>query len=160
LPKEVRYWLMKTEPSVFSYADLERSPGRTTGWGGVRNFQARNFMRDQMKLGDLVFIYHSSTDVPAVIGIAKVVREGYPDPTAFDRRDPYYDPKSDPASPTWMQVDIQAVREFERPVALSELRVTPSLRSMSLLRKGNRLSVQPVTASEWAIVCALGAMLP
>jgi predicted RNA-binding protein with PUA-like domain len=147
---------MKTEPGVFSYADLERAPGRTSGWEGVRNYQARNFMRDQMKRGDMVFIYHSSTDEPAVVGIATVTRESYPDPTAFDRSDPYFDPQSDPGAPRWMQVDVKAVRPLARPVTLAALRNTSSLQSMGLLRKGNRLSVQPVRAEEWRAICDLG----
>ena len=134
-----QYWLMKTEPTVFSFADLLKSPNQTTSWDGVRNYQARNFMRDQMKRGDLVFVYHSSTDVPAIVGIAEIVREGYPEP----------------ADPTWSMVDIRAKREFKKPVALTRLREMESLKDMLLLRKGQRLSIQPVSRSEWDAIAAL-----
>jgi predicted RNA-binding protein with PUA-like domain len=151
-----RYWLMKTEPTTFSFDDLWRAPKRTTSWDGVRNFKARNYMRDDMHPGDGVFVYHSSTEVPAVIGIADVVKGGHPDPTAFDRTDPHYDPKSNREAPTWMMVDIRATERFAHPVPLAELRETKGLAGMSLLKKGNRLSVQPVTAAEWEIICRLG----
>jgi predicted RNA-binding protein with PUA-like domain len=153
---ERQFWLLKTEPGTFSFDDLVKAPRSTTGWSGVRNFQARNFMRDGMRLGDGVFIYHSSTLEPAVIGLAEVVREGYPDPTAFEKDDPYFDPPSTREAPTWIQVDVRAVRPLKRPVALATLRRTTALTGMALLRKGNRLSVQPVTALEWAEICRLG----
>ncbi len=152
----MRHWLVKSEPEVFSFADLLASPRRTTMWDGVRNYQARNFLRDQMKQGDLVLFYHSNADPTAVIGVTKVVREGYPDPTAFDKKDPHYDPKSKPDAPTWYVVDLQAVEEFVRPVTLAELRGVKGLEKMVLLQKGSRLSVQPVTEREFGIVCKLG----
>ncbi len=151
------FWLVKSEPTAFSFDDLAASPRKTTRWDGVRNYQARNFMRDGMKQGDLVLFYHSNADPNAVVGVARVVREAYPDPTAFDRRDPHYDAKSKPETPTWMAVDVQAVERFTHPVALGELRGVPGLEQMTLLQKGSRLSVQPVTADEFAIVRRLGA---
>ena len=151
--RERRYWLVKSEPETFSFDDLLASPGRTTGWDGVRNFQARNFMRDEMKVGDLVFFYHSSTDPAAIVGIAEVVREGYPDPTAFDAKDSHYDPKSKRDAPTWMMVDLRAREALPKPLTLAELRGVKGLEKMVLLQKGSRLSVQPVTAKEWDIVC-------
>ncbi|WP_447974829.1 EVE domain-containing protein [Nitrospira sp. Kam-Ns4a] len=149
-----RYWLMKSEPSVFSIDDLRRAPGRRTCWDGVRNYQARNFMRE-MKVGDQVLFYHSNADPPAVVGIAVVVREAYPDHTAFDPKDKHYDPKSQPSTPTWYMVDIKFVRKFARPISLDELRGTAGLERMVLLRRGLRLSVQPVTPEEWRTILQL-----
>ncbi len=151
------YWLVKTEPNAFSFDDLAASPRKTTCWDGVRNYQARNFLRDGMKKGDLVLFYHSNADPKAVVGVARVVREAYPDHTAFDRKDPHFDPKSKPQAPTWMMVDLQAVERFTHPVALVELRGVKALAGMALLQKGSRLSVQPVTAEEFAVVRKLGA---
>ena len=154
-PGERRYWLLKTEPGTFSYDDLERAPERTTGWDGVRNFQARNYLRDQMRRGDLAFIYHSG-EQKAIVGIAEIASEGHPDRTALDPTHPHFDPQSDPAAPTWMMVDVRAVRPLARPLTLSELRTTRGLESMVLLQRGSRLSVQPVSAAEWGILEALG----
>lgn len=151
-----RHWLVKSEPDSFSFDDLMAAPGRTTCWDGVRNYQARNFMRDDMKLGDLVLFYHSGAEPPAVAGVAEVVREGYADHTALDRRDPHYDPKSRADAPTWVMVDVRAAEPFRRLVTLAELRAAPGLAGMALLQKGSRLSVQPVTPAEFAIVRALG----
>jgi predicted RNA-binding protein with PUA-like domain len=151
------YWLMKSEPDVFSIDALKASPRRTTHWDGVRNYQARNFMRDGMKKGDLVFFYHSNCEVPAIVGIAKVVREAYPDHTAFDPDDAHFDPKSKPEAPAWMMVDIQYVRKLARPISLQELKNDPRLQSMALVRKGNRLSVMPVGEQEWQAVLDLEA---
>ena len=151
-----RYWLVKSEPDAFSFDDLMASPDRTTCWDGVRNYQARNSMRDDMKRGDLVLFYHSSTEPAAIVGVAEVVREAYPDHTAFDPTDPHYDPKSRREEPTWLMVDLRAVEKLEKPLTLTELRSTPGLEKMTLLQKGSRLSVQPVTASEWEIVDRLG----
>ena len=150
-----RYWLVKSEPDVFSFDDLFARPGRTTHWDGVRNYQARNTMRDDMKKGDLVFFYHSSTDPAAIVGIAEVVREGYADPSALDAKDSHYDPKSKPDSPTWFMVDLKAVEKLPRPLSLAELRGVKGLEKMTLLQKGSRLSVQPVTAAEWKTITAL-----
>ena len=150
-----QYWLLKTEPSAFSFDDLWKAPKRTTFWDGVRNFQARNTLRDKMKAGDLVFIYHSSTDPTGIAGIAEVVREGYPDPTAFDPKDSHYDPKSKRESPTWYVVDVMAVELIEPIITLEELRGVKGLEKMVLLQRGSRLSVQPVSAEEWKIITGL-----
>lgn len=146
------YWLMKSEAEVFSISDLESAPNQTTCWDGVRNYQARNFLRDQLKKGDLVFFYHSNAEPSAIAGIAEVVREGYPDSSAFDESDVHYDPKSKPDAPTWFMVDIRHVETFKQPIGLEELRKFKSLDKMALLQKGSRLSVQPVTAAEWQVV--------
>lgn len=150
-PGERRYWLVKSEPSEFSFDDLQRARGRTTGWDGVRNFAARNFLKDGMKKGDLVFFYQSSTDPQAIVGICEVAREAYPDPTAFDRRHKGYDPGSAPDSPKWFQVDLRAVRPLGHPVTLARLKATKALAGMALLRIG-RLSVTPVSAAEWKVI--------
>jgi predicted RNA-binding protein with PUA-like domain len=149
------YWLFKSEPSCYSFADLMAAPDRTTGWDGVRNFQARNFLRDEIKVGDGVLFYHSSAEPPAVAGFAKVVRAGHPDPTAFDPKADHYDPKSDPESPVWFQVAIRAERAIDPPLELPLLRTVPALQKMELLRKGSRLSIQRVTPAEWDAVVAL-----
>ena len=148
------YWLMKTEPSVFSIQDLATQPKKTTCWDGVRNYQARNFMRD-MKQGDRVLLYHSNADPPAIVGVARVVRESYPDHTAWDSRDPHYDPKSSEENPRWLMVDIQLEKIFKKPLPLDQLREVPELKEMELLRKGSRLSVQRVTAGEFERVIKL-----
>ena len=151
-----RYWLVKSEPDVFSFADLVASPNGTTSWDGVRNYQARNSMRDDMRIGDLVFFYHSSTDPAAIVGVAEVSRAAYTDPTAFDARDPHFDPKSRADAPTWMMVDLRAVEPFTRPLTLGDLRGVRGLEKLALLQKGSRLSVQPVTPAEWAIIYSMG----
>lgn len=151
---EKRYWLVKSEPGVFSFDDLLRAPGRTTCWDGVRNFAARNFLRDGMKLGDRVFFYHSMTDAQSIAGICEVVREGYADHSALDPAHPHHDPGSDPAAPTWFMVDLRAVAQFTRPVTLVEIKARKELAKMALLRIG-RLSVTPVTAGEWAVILKL-----
>jgi predicted RNA-binding protein with PUA-like domain len=148
------YWLMKSEPSTFSIDDLQRSPNKTTSWDGVRNYQARNFMRS-MAVGDQVLFYHSSADPPAVVGIAEVVKTAYPDPTQFDKKDKHYDPESKPSEPRWDMVDIRYVRKFSRALTLDELRKDSKLKGMVLLRKGSRLSVQPVTQLEWKHITSL-----
>ena len=150
------YWLVKSEPDVFSFDDLLAAPKKTTHWDGVRNFQARNTLRDKMKKGDLVFFYHSSADPTAVVGVAEVAKEGYPDHTALDAKDPHFDPKSKAESPTWFMIDLKAVEAFKRPVTLAELRGTKGLEKMVLLQKGSRLSVQPVSEKEWEIIYSLG----
>ena len=155
-PSPRRYWLLKSEPSAFSFDDLLAAPDRTTCWDGVRNHQARNFMRDDMRPGDRAFFYHSAAAPPAIAGVVEVVRAAYPDDTAFDPDDPHFDPKSRREAPTWMMVDVRAVERFARPVTLAELRAQPTLGSMALLQRGSRLSVQPVRPEEWAVVCALG----
>ncbi len=149
------YWLFKSEPSVYSFGDLMAEPDRTTGWDGVRNYQARNYLRDDVQVGDRVFFYHSNADPPCIAGIAEVVQAGLPDPTAFDLGSDHYDPKSDPDRPTWYQVAIRAVRAIEPPIGLKELGGIPALAGMALLRKGNRLSIQPVTEAEWNAILAM-----
>jgi predicted RNA-binding protein with PUA-like domain len=151
---EVRYWLIKSEPDVFSYADLEAAPKRTTHWDSVRNTGARNFLRDGMKVGDRAFYYHSNAEPSAIVGICEVVREGYPDHTAFDPEHPYYDADSVRATPTWFMVDVRAVEPLARPVTLPELKATPALKEMALLKVG-RLSVVPVTAAEWKLILTM-----
>jgi len=149
------FWLFKSEPNCYSFADLMAAPGRTTGWDGVRNFQARNLLRDTIQVGDGVLFYHSGADPPAIAGIAEVVRAGHPDPTAFDPAADHYDPRSDPSQPTWYQVEIRAVRAIDPPLGLPLLRTVPALKGMELLRKGSRLSIQPVSDAEWAEILAL-----
>jgi predicted RNA-binding protein with PUA-like domain len=149
------YWLFKSEPNSFSFSDLLAEPDQTTGWDGVRNYQARNFLRDQVKVGDGVLFYHSSAEPPAIVGIAKVVEEGHPDTTAFDPKSHHYDPKSDVANPTWYQVSIKGVRAIEPPLDLPDLGRVVELAGMELLRKGSRLSVQPVTEDQWKTILAL-----
>ena len=154
-PGEFRAWLVKTEPDVYSIDDLARD-GRTM-WDGVRNYQARNSMRDEMRPGDPVFIYHSNADPLAVVGLARVAGEAYPDPTAFDAGDEHFDPKSKPEDPTWMLVDLEHVETFPRPLTRAELAATPKLKGMALLARGSRLSVQPVTRAEHDTLRALAA---
>jgi predicted RNA-binding protein with PUA-like domain len=149
------FWLFKSEPDCFSFADLVAAPDRTSGWDGVRNFQARNFLRDAIAVGDGVLYYHSSANPPAIAGIAEVVRAGHPDPSAFDPKADHYDPKSDPDRPIWYQVAIRAVRPIDPPLGLPMLRTVAALNGMELLRKGSRLSIQPVSAAEWAAILAL-----
>jgi predicted RNA-binding protein with PUA-like domain len=143
-----QYWLLKTEPKAFSIGDLARAPKQTTAWDGVRNYQARNFLR-AMKVGDQALIYHSNANPPSVVGVAEVIKAAYPDPTQFDKRDTHYDPASDPNQPRWDVVDIRFVRQFIAPVPLDLLHKQVGLRGMELLRKGSRLSVQPVREAEW-----------
>ena len=151
----MNYWLMKSEPEAFGIDDLIAKPDRTEPWDGVRNYQARNMMRDEMKKGDLAFFYHSNCKVPGIVGIMEISREGYPDPTAFDPEDKHYDPKSDPDNPRWILVDVKYRRKFSRTIALSELRDHAPLKNMRLLQKGNRLSITPVTKPEWDYILKL-----
>ena len=151
------YWLMKTEPTTFSIEDLARSPRSTTAWDGVRNFQARNMLRDQMKRGDQAFLYYSSTAVPGIVGVMEITREGYPDTTAFDRKHDHYDPESDPKNPRWYMVDVRLKERFDRIITLEELRkhASKELKGMMLLRPGNRLSVTPVEPEHWKFIRSL-----
>jgi predicted RNA-binding protein with PUA-like domain len=151
---------VKSEPDVFSFADLLKAPKKTTCWDGVRNYQARNTLRDQMKKGDRVFYYHSNAEPSGIAGMCEVVREGYPDHTAFDPKDPHFDPKSRRDEPTWYMVDVRAVAPFPRLVTLAELKGVKGLEKMALLQKGSRLSVQPVTQKEWEIVCRIAGHSP
>jgi predicted RNA-binding protein with PUA-like domain len=152
----MKYWLFKSEPSVFGIDDLAKSPKKTTCWDGVRNYQARNFMRNEMKIGDLGFFYHSNCDVIGVTGIVRVVREGYPDDSAFDPRDKHFDPKSDRKNPRWYMVDIELVRKLARVVTLAELKQyrDNQLSDFRLLKRGNRLSVLPVSEKHWNFILA------
>lgn len=154
MPSAKRYWLMKCEPEAYAIDDLERDG--TTTWEGVRNFQARNFMRDEMKVGDGVLFYASNAEPTGVTGVAEVSREGYPDPFAFKKGHHYYDAKSDPENPTWYLVDIRFVEKFPEIVPLSTLKETPGLGKMMVVQKGSRLSVQPATKEEFEIVRKLG----
>ena len=153
----MQYWLMKSEPDEFGIDDLKASPRKTAHWDGVRNYQARNMMRNEMKVGDQAFFYHSNTKVPGIAGIMEVVREGYVDHTAFDPKDPHYDPKSDPDKPRWFMVDLRFVRRTKRVIALSELRehADGALADLRLLRRGNRLSIMPVSEQEWSFILSL-----
>ena len=156
----MNYWLMKSEPSTFSIDHLAAAKKSTTGWDGVRNFQARNFLRE-MRSGDLAFFYHSSCDVPGVAGIVKVVREGYPDPTAFDAKDEHYDPDSKRDNPRWYCVDVKLEKKFDEVVTLEELRKHEKgkLKNMIVLKRGNRLSVTPVTKSEFEFIASLATSI-
>jgi len=154
--RERRYWLFKSEPEAFSFADLLAAPGRRTFWNGVRNYQARNLLRDEIQVGDGVLFYHSSTEPMAVAGIAKVVKAGYPDHTAFDPKSEYHDPDSDPSDPTWFMVDVEHVGAMREPVTRERCKQEPALANMVLLQRGSRLSVQPVTADEWRTILRLG----
>jgi predicted RNA-binding protein with PUA-like domain len=150
-----KFWLLKTEPESFSIHHLAKAPRQTTSWSGVRNYQARNFMRDEMKLGERVLVYHSSTDSPAVVGTATIVRESYPDHTAWDKNDHHYDPASTPDNPRWIMVDIRLQKIFKQPLPLDVLRTIPALMKMELLRRGSRLSVQPVRKGEFDAILKL-----
>jgi predicted RNA-binding protein with PUA-like domain len=147
----MRYWLMKSEPDVFSIDDLARRPGRTEPWSGVRNYQARNYMRDEMRVGDLAFFYHSSCPEPGIAGIVRVSRPAYPDATQFDPANEYHDPKAARDRPRWFNVDVSLVRKT-RLLPLSELRSRRELASMQILKRGNRLSITPVSEREWKAV--------
>jgi len=152
----MQYWLLKSEPGSYSIDDLAAAPKKRTAWDGVRNYQARNLMQE-MKNGDLCFFYHSSCPEPGIVGIVKVVRQAYPDHTAFDPDDHHYDPKSDPDDPRWFMVDVRIVRKFARIISLRELRenANRALSDMVILRRGNRLSVTPVTKKQWDFITSL-----
>ena len=151
------HWLMKSEPDVFGIDDLAKAPRKTTHWDGVRNYQARNFMRDGMRVGDLAFFYHSNCEEPAIAGLVEIVRAGYPDHTAFDAKDPHFDPDSDPQQPRWFMVDVRLRRKLARPITLAALRDHSggALKGLALLRRGNRLSVMPVSAAHWKFILGL-----
>jgi predicted RNA-binding protein with PUA-like domain len=153
----MKYWLLKSEPGSFSIDDLARSPRRTTCWDGVRNYQARNMLRDEMKRGDLAFFYHSSCAQPGIVGTVEVTRESYPDHTAFDPDDHHFDPASDADNPRWFMVDVKLVEKFPRVISLRELRqhATGKLAGFQLLARGNRLSILPVSAAHWKFIKSL-----
>lgn len=159
MTEATRYWLMKSEPEGYSIHDLAREPTQTTHWDGVRNYQARNFMR-AMQVGDRVLFYHSNAEPPAVVGTAVVARTAYPDFTALDPSDKHYDPKATQEEPIWEMVDVKLERVFDRPIPLDELRATPELKGMELLRRGSRLSVQPVSREHFQIVLKLAGQPP
>jgi len=151
----MKYWLMKSEPDVFGIDHLMKMPRKTEHWDGVRNYQVRNMMRDEMKKGDLAFFYHSNCKEPGIVGIIKVVKEAYPDFSAFDPECKYFDPKSDPQNPRWLMVDVRFERKFERVITLNELKSYASLKEMPVLRRGNRLSITPVSKRDWEFVLKL-----
>jgi predicted RNA-binding protein with PUA-like domain len=153
----MQLWLMKTEPDSFGIDDLERAPRKTTSWDGVRNYQARNMLRDQMQRGDQAFLYHSSCEIPGIAGIVEIVKAGYPDATAFDSKHHHHDPDSDPKNPRWYLVDVKLVRRLPRVITLDELRAHAKgeLSGMVLLRPGNRLSVMPVAAKHWKYITSM-----
>lgn len=151
----MNYWLMKSEPEVFGIHHLKARPGRTEPWDGVRNYQARNMLRDKMQGGDQAFFYHSGCAVPGIAGIVEIVKPGYPDATAFDPQDHHYDPKSDAQNPTWYRVDVRYVRTFKRIITLTELKTHKQLHGMALVQRGNRLSIMPVTPRQWEYILAL-----
>jgi predicted RNA-binding protein with PUA-like domain len=153
----VNHWLLKSEPGTFSIDDLAASPRRATVWDGVRNYQARNFIRDRMKKGDLAFFYHSSCPEPAIVGIVEIAREAYPDETAFDPDDKHFDPKSERNDPRWYVVDVRLKRKLDKPLTLVKLKqyAGDRLSDLRLLKRGNRLSVMPVSPQEWRFILSL-----
>ncbi len=151
----MNYWLMKSEPHVFSFDNLLASPEQTSPWEGIRNYQARNFMRDSMKKGDQILYYHSSTQVPGIAGVAEVISKPYPDPSQFNPESDYYDPKASQDNVRWVMVDIKAVRKLERYLPLAELKEQAKLKDMRLLQKGNRLSIMPVSKEEFRFILKL-----
>lgn len=151
----MNYWLMKSEPTAFSIDDLKAMPKQTENWDGVRNYQAHNMMRDQMNQGDRAFFYHSNCPEPGIVGIMEIVGQGYPDHTAFDPQNTHFDEKSDPNTPRWFMVDVLYIRHTERVIPLSELKTHAALATMPLVRKGNRLSIMPVSKDEWDYILSL-----
>jgi predicted RNA-binding protein with PUA-like domain len=154
----MRHWLLKSEPDVFSFADLKQRPKQTEPWNGVRNYQARNFMRDQMEVGDLGLFYHSNTAVPGIAGLLRISRAAYPDPTQFEPGSDYFDPKSDPETPRWLMVDVTWAADFPSFVSLEQMKQDPELDGMLILRRGNRLSITPVDAAHFEHICQLGGL--
>lgn len=148
----MNHWLLKSEPETFSIDDLIKRPKQTEHWDGVRNYQARNMMRDQMQVGDLAFFYHSSCTPPGIVGVVEVVKNAYPDPSSWDPESKYYDPKSSPENPRWFMVDIRFVKKFPHMITLDAIKAHPLLDKMVITRKGNRLSITPVTKEEWDII--------
>lgn len=148
----MQYWLMKSEPSCYSIQDLKNEPTQSTFWDGVRNYQARNMMRDDMKAGDQVFFYHSNCDVPGIVGVMEVIKEAYPDDTALDPNDKHYDPKSTQDNVRWVRVDVKFVEDFGDTISLQALKANPILNNLALVKKGNRLSIMPVGKPEWQAI--------
>ncbi|MBV8802210.1 MAG: EVE domain-containing protein [Gammaproteobacteria bacterium] len=150
----MQYWLFKSEPTTYSIDDLIASPQQTTSWEGVRNYQVRNFLRDDIKVGDKAFFYHSNCNPPGVAGIIEIVKSGYPDNTALDKKSKYFDPKSTTENPIWYQVKVRFIKKFSHIISLEDLKTFPELKHMQLTRKGNRLSISKVTESEWNFICS------
>jgi predicted RNA-binding protein with PUA-like domain len=151
----MNYWLMKSEPDAFSIDSLQKSSNQTAHWDGVRNYQARNMMRDEMKVGDQVFFYHSNCALPGIVGIMEITKEAYPDYLAFDVNDPHYDPNSDPDNPRWVMVDVKFVRHLIRTISLHELKPYPEMTGLPLVQRGNRLSIMPVSKEQWDFILSL-----
>ena len=151
----MNYWLIKSEPDAFSIDDLKNSPGKKDHWDGIRNYQARNFMRDDMRKGDQVLFYHSNCKEPGIVGIAEITSGAYPDHTAFDANSNYFDPKSDPENPRWLMVDVRYKRKLKRTITLAELKKYKKLAEMQLLKRGNRLSIMPISKKHWNIILSL-----
>ncbi len=152
----MNYWLIKSEPDAFSIDDLKNAPGKKDHWDGIRNYQARNFIRDDMQKGDLAFFYHSSCDTPGIVGICEIASGAYPDHTAFDPSEKYFDPKSDPENPRWLMVDVKYRRKTKRLISLSEIKENASrLEDFALIRRGNRLSIMPVSKKHWDFILTL-----
>lgn len=151
----MNYWLLKSEPDTFSIDDLATKPKQTDSWEGVRNFQARNMLRDDMKINDHAFFYHSSCAQPAIVGIVKIIRAGYPDPTQFEAHSKYRDKKSTEEKPIWYTVDVQLLKKLKQPITLEQIKKNPLLATMQLVRRGNRLSVMPITLREWQTILGM-----
>lgn len=159
-PKKQHLWLVKSEPGAFSWQDLWDSAARRTHWDGIRNYQVRNFIRDDIKKGDLMLFYHSNANPPGVVGLVEVVKESYPDHTQFDPKDGHYDAKSDPDNPRWLMFDIKAKRKLREFVSLQDLKNSSKLKDMLVVQRGQRLSIQPVTPAEWREVLRMGGLEP
>ena len=151
----MQFWLMKSEPETYSIDDLAKEPDQTDHWDGIRNYQVRNFFRDAMKIGDMAFFYHSNCKVPGIVGTMRIVSEAYPDHTAFDPEEKYFDPKSDPGNPRWLMLDVKLESKFPQIISLSEMRDDPALQEMRILQRGNRLSVTQVSPKEWQHIIEL-----
>jgi predicted RNA-binding protein with PUA-like domain len=151
----MQYWLFKSEPDTFGIDHLKNRPKQTEHWDGVRNYQARNMMRDQIKVGDKAFFYHSNCTPPGIVGTMEIVRAAYPDPSSWNPESKYYDPKSSPENPRWFMVDVRFIKKFPRMITLDEIKNHPLLENMMVARRGNRLSITPVTEEEWNVICSL-----
>ncbi|MEQ1636407.1 MAG: EVE domain-containing protein [Methylococcales bacterium] len=151
----MNYWLMKSEPEEFGIDDLKARPNQIEPWDGVRNYQARNMLRDAMQVGDQVFFYHSNCAMPGIVGLMEIACAGYPDDKAFDPKDKHFDPKSNPDKPTWFRVDVKFVKKLARTITLTELKQHPELSDLALVRRGNRLSIMPVSSEQWAFILNL-----
>ena len=155
----MNYWLIKSEPKTFSIDDLIAAPKQTEPWDGIRNYQARNMMRDQMKLGDRIFFYHSNCNTPGIVGTVQVARASHPDPTQFQKNSPYYDPKATLAQPRWFMVAVQFIEKFKHPVPLNTLKMLPELTNVALIKKGNRLSIIPISEKIWSVIIKLSKQI-